>query len=164
MGSIFSLASLPITSWCLTLSGISASHRPGVLPSSSHRSPSWVWFPDVHLPPKCACVVLCVMSSQMHNPDLLIPHLHTHCDYVTVSRKSVLLSDSSIIRRDYNFHSLNERGWLVTRVKVWCLPLKREYWELYKDGLWGRNDRQLVQLLFGRKHDKWLYLFWLHFI
>ena len=36
--------------------------------------------------------------------------------------------------------------------------------ELYKDGLWGRNDRQLVQLLFGRKHNKWLYLFWLHFI
>lgn len=60
-----------------SLSGISASHWLGVLPSSSHRSPWWVWFPDVHLSPQCACVVLCVMASRIHNPDLLIPCLHT---------------------------------------------------------------------------------------
>ena len=51
-------------------------HWPGVPPPSSHRSPWWVWFPDVHVSPQCVCVVLCVTASRMHNPDLLIPRLH----------------------------------------------------------------------------------------
>ena len=63
----------------------------------------------------CVCGSLCDGISDAQSRLASSPPAHQGTLYVTVSRKSVLLSDSSSSRRDYRFHSWNERGWLVIK-------------------------------------------------